>query len=227
MVERRKTKRRSVRFYVTLAVLLVLIIAAVYLTAFFFVVRNSYEFKADKVDYLFYDELKDRYYLVRFVTSSKLGYIIEFPGKAFYAATMRAFDPENLEATLIVVEDMLGISKDASFYASVNDNVKQFLGKLGGFKDGFDEMLNALGRRGVKFLDHLKAQSYAEVFKPRSNITGPAFLKLLDRLNASGMQKFEIKGLTEKPVIVEVGSKKFERIYLDESSVEQVRNILR
>lgn len=227
MVERRKTKRRSVRFYVTLAVLLVLIIAAVYLTAFFFVVRNSYEFKADKVDYLFYDELKDRYYLVRFVTSSKLGYIIEFPGKAFYAATMRAFDPENLEATLIFVEDMLGISKDASFYASVNDNAKQFLGKLGGFKDGFDEMLNALGGRGVKFLDYLKAQSYAEVFKPRSNITGPAFLKLLDRLNASGMQKFEIKGLTEKPVIVEVGAKKFERIYLDESSVEQVRNILR
>jgi len=226
-VERRKTKRRSVRFYVTIAVLLAVITAAIYFTTFFLVVRNSYEFKADKVDYLFYDESSGKYYLVRFVSSSKLGYIIEFPPQAFYAPTMRAFDPDNLEATLIVIEDMLSLSKDASFYASVGEKAKKLLGELGGFRNGFVETLNALSGRGVKFFDYLKAQKYAETFKPRTNLTGPAFLKLLDRLNASGMQKFEIKGLTKRPIVIEVDTKKYERIYLDESSVKQVKNILR
>ena len=226
-MESRRSRKRPMRFVVILVILLALVAVAVYYTAMMTTIRTSYEFRANRVDYLFYDQTSDNFYLMRFITSSKLGYIIKIPGKGFYIKTSKSLDPNNLEVTLVTIEEFLELSKDASFYAKVDAETLKFLRQIAGHPGGFVEVIKSLTTRGIKLMDYLKANFYASRFRMSSNMSGAAFLKLLDRLHNSGIQEFEIRGITKRPVTIVVGDKKYERIYLEDEDVERVRNLLK
>jgi len=220
----RKRSRKGI--WIAVAIIAVLGGVAIWYWFGYQSIVNSSEFKSEAVHIAFIKKERGIVHFLRIDTAKRMIYSLKLPEFAFDSELNRGMNIENPMDVLSFVEEMLGISSSYRTYAVITDQQLAELSEkvLGRVEQDFDSFLSALARRDGGFTDYFAFKKWASILKPESNITPGYLAKLIIEARKSAIRFYEPKTITEKPIKITVQGRTYERIYLNEDSVNSVKN---
>lgn len=220
----RKRSRKGI--WITVAVIAVLGGVALWYWFGYQSIVNSSEFKSETVHIAFVEKERGIVHFLRIDTTKRMIYSVKLPEFAFDSELNRGMDIENPMDVLSFVEEMLGLSSGYRAYAVVTDQQLAELSEkvLGSAEQDFENFLRLLARRDAKLTDYFTFKEWVNILKPESNMTPSYLAKLIIEARRSAIRFYEPKTITEKPIKITVQGRTYERIYLDEDSVNSVKN---
>ncbi|MCD6102718.1 MAG: hypothetical protein J7J68_01945, partial [Thermotogaceae bacterium] len=220
----RKRSRKGI--WITVAVIAVLGGVALWYWFGYQSIVNSSEFKSETVHIAFVEKERGIVHFLRIDTAKRMIYSVKLPEFAFDSELNRGMNIENPMDVLSFVEEMLGLSSGYRAYAVVTDQQLAELSEkvLGSAEQDFENFLSSLARRDAKLTDYFTFKKWVNILKPESNMTPSYLAKLIIEARRSAIRFYEPKTITEKPIKITVQGRTYERIYLDEDSVNSVKN---
>ncbi|TYB95678.1 MAG: hypothetical protein FXF54_03795 [Kosmotoga sp.] len=229
-VKRKKKKRRKP--ILILLIILAIVIAGFYVYYMISRINNSEVFSAESIDYLILheqDESDSKFFLVRTKKDEILA--VEIP---MYASLhgKDTLTGEDVGKTLQTIDEWLGINAEYEYHFTLNEDTLKALSKaLGSEAEDINALLDLLSERGLKIFDYWKLGDFEEIIRNRDDnakISPAAIAALLDRATNLKRNPYILKGMTEKPIEIYVGSSSepMDKIYIDTDSLNDLRKLL-
>ncbi|MCD6448916.1 MAG: hypothetical protein J7L34_00185 [Thermotogaceae bacterium] len=228
-----RSRRRRNYTGIVLGILVIIVVIGVF---FVYMVdrrlKNSPEYIAGRVTYVF---KRDNDYAFVLVDSSKSEiklvymkdklYLYDPQTKAYLSGTGKDTD-------LNFFSKVFGLNTDDEYYINLDGgNIIEFSSTLIGKKtEDLKELINALRTRKQNIFDSFRADSMARSFRLFSNLTSPAILKLINSMASYIVSELdEIPTVTDYPVKIIVGKdkkKELYRLYLSKEGKEKLIEFL-
>ncbi|MEN3007515.1 hypothetical protein [Pseudothermotoga sp.] len=222
-------RRKTGLFWMILGIILAMAVFGSWFLLSLNNLRKSPEFSSPVVHYVFILKDQQKAYFIRVDNGKRMMYVIELPQYAFNPLNNRSLDVQNPLDVFSFAESMIEFSSSFRYYAVVDsEQIKKLAkGLLGNGIESFENFLKSLSVRKSKFFDHLLVRSWLKALKNENTMSVAALYKLIYESNRNALRFYTVSGMLEKPLIITVDGKKYQRLYLDAKSIEAIKQDMR
>jgi hypothetical protein len=206
-------------------IVLVVVLIAVALTAVLFLYYRSFltssDYRAAEVHYLF--RVGDNSYFVRIDDSKRMVFVVSFPKESFDPERRETIISERPLSDLEKMENLLEVKAERAFYSVMSEEefLKLCQDLLGKQCESFPDFVKEFSKRKLKFFDFIFVGSWLKKFG-FNNLNRFSLYKFFEKISNYAIDVFEAPTVTEKPIVIEVQGKKYERLYLDSEKLKAI-----